>query len=1059
MTTARRQPSRDVNLCRLAGETLKSLALLTVALVTLFATSAAAQTVTSAEDDETAGTLRSVIDAPGTVAGSTLNFQFVEGVTPTITLDVAGLGELRVDVDDLTLDGTGAPGLEIRGANSGDHLVLDVDDMLTDDLALRFVDVGHSQGGIRLDGTLTVETNNDTTIDVSIQDVDSANQTGALIKEGDATLFLLRDNNYTGGTEIRAGTLQGTANAIAGDIQNGGTLIFAIPDFDSEGTYAGVISDLDANSAGAVEKTGANAVTLTAPQTYTGGTILRAGTFVLDSTTAGTSGSLDLASDVTIDSGALLQLDLGAGITRAHSGKWSGSGDLTLNGQDATAVLDLRGADATISGQVIVDTGRLAIQANGLLGNVSLAETRGTATLSLQGSGSVPGNIVGTGRVEVDAGVGGSVTLRGNNNYDGGTTLMSGNLIVDTQSLPGDAAVQADTQLIFNQGTSGTYDSVLSGAGGAEKRGAGTLTLSAAHTLTGDLQVTGGALALTSTASLPGSVLVERGATLSGSGTLSDAATGLTVRGTVIPDGMQVNRATFQAGARLVHTVQAGPPPTQTQLLIASGGSVTAEVGTVISVNVLSGDYSTPINFVLISGDATSQIVDGTNFTIEGAFEFLTIDRVLSANQLSVDVSSTIDQAALEAAANTPNQRAVATALADVVVDPMSSSAQAVRDALASVPTGGAAALYDAMGAESITTFTSAHLATAARFERGIHRRVRGLSWGSREAFFTAFGAVPKAPVDPPSAGPSLRLPTGILAAPPMLLEGVRPAPGLGAWTDAWGLFGSIDGDGNSNDADTHLAGASLGLDGRIDRHGLLGIAIGYTYADLDQNGVDTRSNAHGIQTALYGGWSEPRGYLSVTGRFAWARNQSDRELVVGTDRGSAEGEFDTLDYGVGAELGANLARLGLVVLQPVASFDWTRVDRDSFNESGGGALSALNLRVEDESTNSVRSGVGLRATLRYAMDDETELVPELRMRWLHEFGDDERVVRGRFRGATTGGAFQVRGVDGASDTFNAGLGWAVALGEHLRVQADYDAIVSADALAHELGLSVRIRY
>src|SRR5690606_33909757 len=49
---------------------------------------------------------------------------------------------------------------------------------------------------------------------------------GALVKDGAGTLVLEGDNAYTGGTRVLAGTLVGSAGAIAGDLHNGGTVVF-----------------------------------------------------------------------------------------------------------------------------------------------------------------------------------------------------------------------------------------------------------------------------------------------------------------------------------------------------------------------------------------------------------------------------------------------------------------------------------------------------------------------------------------------------------------------------------------------------------------------------------------------------------------------------------------------------------------------------------------------------------------------------------------------------------------------------------------------------------------
>ena len=558
----------------------------------------------------------------------------------------------------------------------------------------------------------------------------------------------------------------------------------------------------------------------------------------------------------------------------------------------------------------------------------------------------------------------------------------------------------------------------------SRKRASGTLELLGPHSFMGNFSVTGGALQLTG-ATLRGGFLLDTGTSLTGFGSLTNEAAGSSsiFRGSVTPSGgnLTVDQASFESASVLAFTVEEGVTPDR--VIVEAGGSVNSVAGARIDLTIGPGDYSAPggVNFILIDGMAGATVTN--NFGLSDNFEFVdvTFDPGAGPEDLAVNVEGSITEADLLAAAETPNQTAVAGALANVIENPPpGSSAEMVRNAFFGIPEGEAAPLYDDLGAESIAAFSRAALATAQRFERGLHRRVRDLAWGSREAY-SGFGVQPGVP-GAPLSGLRIDPALGLYNLQP--LDGVRPAPGMGAWMDGWGQIGSVDGDGNSNDTDTNLAGVSLGIDARLGESGLIGGAIGYTYADLEVDGQNTRSNAHGLQTAIYGGLTTPRWYLSGAGRFAWADNENERKLVVGTLRGTSDGEFDTLAYGIGIEGGANITRVGLVVVQGLASFDWTTVEREDFNESGGGALSALNLAVDDESIDSIRTGLGFRASLRYPLDEESEMVPELRVRWFHDFGDDERLVNAPLPGCEhRAGTLRGRGSRGRSRQLPAGPG------------------------------------
>ena len=89
------------------------------------------------------------------------------------------------------------------------------------------------------------------------------------------------------------------------------------------------------------------------------------------------------------------------------------------------------------------------------------------------------------------------MTLSGENSYSGGTTLLSGTLVVNTASLPGNILNRGT--LVFDQETDGTYAGVISNTGSLVKTGGGTLTLSGANTYTGTTTVAEGMLVVNGT--------------------------------------------------------------------------------------------------------------------------------------------------------------------------------------------------------------------------------------------------------------------------------------------------------------------------------------------------------------------------------------------------------------------------------------------------------------------------------------------------------------------------------------------------------------------------------
>ncbi|MDM7580212.1 autotransporter-associated beta strand repeat-containing protein, partial [Xanthomonas fragariae] len=100
--------------------------------------------------------------------------------------------------------------------------------------------------------------------------------TGSVIKDGAGALQLNGANGYTGGTSIAAGTLIGDTTSLQGDIANNAALVF---DQAIGGVYAGTVS-----GTGSLEKAGTGVLQLVGANTYTGGTVVSAGSLIGNTT-------------------------------------------------------------------------------------------------------------------------------------------------------------------------------------------------------------------------------------------------------------------------------------------------------------------------------------------------------------------------------------------------------------------------------------------------------------------------------------------------------------------------------------------------------------------------------------------------------------------------------------------------------------------------------------------------------------------------------------------------------------------------------------------------------
>ncbi|MDI8287240.1 autotransporter-associated beta strand repeat-containing protein, partial [Salmonella enterica subsp. enterica serovar Kentucky] len=183
---------------------------------------------------------------------------------------------------------------------------------------------------------------------------------GKVEKSGDDTLTLSGSNTYTGGTLINGGTLVASnVEALGtGDVTDDATL-----ELNTGGKFDNAIS-----GSGNVVKSGADTLTLSGSNTYTGGTTINDGTLVATSVDALGTG------DVTDD--ATLELNTGGDFDNAISG----SGQVVKSGDDT---LTLSGSN-TYTGGTLISSGTLVANDVNALGTGDVTDN---ATLELNTGG------------------------------------------------------------------------------------------------------------------------------------------------------------------------------------------------------------------------------------------------------------------------------------------------------------------------------------------------------------------------------------------------------------------------------------------------------------------------------------------------------------------------------------------------------------------------------------------------------------------------------------------------------------------------------------------------
>ncbi|WP_118998824.1 fibronectin-binding autotransporter adhesin ShdA [Salmonella enterica] len=283
---------------------------------------------------------------------------------------------------------------------------------------------------------------------------------GQIVKSGSDELIVTGDNNYSGGTTISGGTLTADhADSLgSGDIDNSGVL--KVGEGELENTLSGT---------GSLVKTGTGELTLNGDNDYSGGTTIDDGVLIADNADSLGSGDIDNSGVLQVGEGELKNTLSGTG-----SLVKTGTGELTLNG------------DNDYSGGTTIDDGVLIADNADSLGS---GDIDNSGVLQV-GEGELKNTLSGTGSL-VKIGTG-ELTLNGDNDYSGGTTISDGTLIAASVNALGSGDIDNSGVLQVGEGE---LKNTLFGSGSLVKTGTGELTLSGDNnTYSGDTTIADGTL-------------------------------------------------------------------------------------------------------------------------------------------------------------------------------------------------------------------------------------------------------------------------------------------------------------------------------------------------------------------------------------------------------------------------------------------------------------------------------------------------------------------------------------------------------------------------------------
>ena len=845
------------------------------------------------------------------------------------------------------------------------------------------------------DGTFNINTGLTYTVD------DVLDNTGAnvLTKKGDGTLVLEKNNTYTGGTDIQKGTLKVTDTGTlgTGNVTVGVGSLLEIENTVGNKTIANNISGV-----GNLIKSGAGTLTLSGnANTYNG--------------------------NMDVNGGGRIIVENNLGTVSGAGREYGGSITIGTN-----SFFEFKGMNQTLTGAINVDTG-------------------GRIEFTGSGSQTVTNRITGNGGLYKSGG--GTLTLTGNHNYAGTTTIGNNSTLRIDGYLTATSTIDilAGAVMIVNGGLGNTSNNFNGGL-----QGTGTLTTNTTLTLNGDNDGFFGNINVSNNSTLTvnrtlagsnynGVINIANGSRFdfnlaAGSNqVIGGIANRITGNGVFNKSGqgwlvLTTSNDTFTGTMRVSEGTLATTGSMGGNLVVDSNGTIAPGYGasTGFGQFTVNGDvtFGGGSKFLFcINNDPTK--AKQSNFIEVGGLN----RNVVIANTATLDIQTPIGGKkgmigdsfmVMKFDQMTTNSTPVATAFSldnDKATGTWGTQFVLAEGAVsgvgygyyvtiqATVPDFGDALIKNGFGtpnairaAEGVDNFVDSLikwnqaqantiLGNSALYSALITINV-GDFQGVANAFAQLHGEVYASNIDG-----AARMQRNFQNILPNGREVVR-IDSLRKLTRCWGI---VTGDweirrkiGQYSRYDLLSTGFAVGTDIAPLPNLLLGVAAGYDYTDQAFDTIRSKSKIDSLRTMVYASWFNGDYFLDAYGGYSKDFYEVERKININSTvpfSAVARSRYNNDIATVGIDAGRNMGVLGGIILTPSVGLHYMRIASPNITEKNAGDA---NLHIDSHTYQSVRVPVGVKASRVYTRvglfnpDKLMILQPEARLFYVREFADEE---------------------------------------------------------------------
>ena len=720
------------------------------------------------------------------------------------------------------------------------------------------------------------------------------------------------------------------------------------------------------------------------------------------------AGNLRVTGSLVLDQSDSVTLPSGYAITGSGSIYKTGSGTLTLDG------------DNTYSGSSSITGGRLVLQGDTASSSFNVASSS-SLVFDQSNSYTLSAPISGAGNVS-KAGSN-TLTLDGNNTYTGSTSITGGSLVVQGETASSSFNVASSASLVFDQSSSHTLSAPISGAGNVTKQGSGTLTFNGDNTYTGTTSVKDGVLIIngamsTSTIDVTNAKLVVNssitgiplllgtGSTLGGRGAFGNLI--LTPNSTIAP-GNSIGTMTVAGDLTFAPTstysVEVDPASTSSDLINVTG---TAHLNNATVHHVgQTGTYKPSSQYTIL----TAGSIDGTFGSVSSDFAFLTPS--LSYDATNVYLKLLRNDTRFSSLAQSQNQTGVANTL-DALgqADPNNALyTQIVGQTKDQVPD-----TYDMLSGDALVSTMTAGRDLMRRFGQTLRNQSVGLGNTSPQASGHTFD---------------------------------QQQDGRRFWAQVQRSNVYEDTDSAMGNAAYRLDSNMAAMGMELDQHDWRwGAAVSVSNGQMNYRNRAASGDLEAQFVGLYGRWQADRLYVRGDLTYGWMQNKT-RRTVNGQP---AKSDADLQAGRAALEAGVQIPWQGMT-LQPYAMLAGEWLERDGFSESGS---TGAELSVGRSALTSTEATLGVDLTKAFEVG-ETSGHLQVGVAAVQALGDTQAEQTARFKTGST--PFTTYSANRNDPQAQLSLGAELAVGKNLSLSGGYMGRFGQYGRTHAAQIRVAYRW